>query len=442
MVLAMVILLALSIVLGGASRENALRLALLELAALPVLAMFAITALERRPWAEHRFAFGLFLATAALPLIHLAPLPPGIWTNLPGREDPNLALSLAGLGVPWAPISLTPELTWRAFLALIPPAAAFFGLTLMPAEDRSRLMGLAIGLTAISLVLGAAQMAGGRWLYPYATTAAGDVVGFFANRNHLATLCLMTVPFAAVFLGSAARRRRPADRLVIWTCGVFLVLALFALIAIRSRAGIVLAAPAFVLGGVGAWLAAGRGLSWKRFVAGAVILAILGGAAYFGGQRVLQRFEGATASTQSRLETWPVVAETAGGYQPLGSGLGSFDAVYRAHEPLEFVDPTFLNHAHNEYLETWLEAGWPGALLVGAFLVWFARRTVRAWRAGENADAGLQRAASVAVLVVVLHSFVDYPLRTETIAVMFAICCAILESPIGIRPRRRRLQEA
>jgi hypothetical protein len=48
---------------------------------------------------------------------------------------------------------------------------------------------------------------------------------------------------------------------------------------------------------------------------------------------------------------------------------------------------------------------------------------------------------------VLLHSFVDYPLRTETIAIVFAFCCGLLElaalsearlNPSGSRRRTRR----
>lgn len=442
MAIAVGVLLALSILLGGASRENALRLALLELAALGPMALAVIGALDRRLWSEHRLAVWLIVAISALPLLQLLPLPPGIWTRLPGREESVLAFSIAGLAAPWAPISLAPELTWRSFLALIPPLTAFLGVLLVSPDNRRRLMVIAIGLAVASLLLGAAQLSGARGLYPYQTTASGDVVGFFANRNHLATLCLMTIPFAAVFLGAATRRRRPIDRLVMWACAVFLVLALFGLMSIRSRAGIVLALPAFALGGLAAWLAAGRGISWGRVAAAGAVLVVLAVAGYLGGERVLQRFEGGGASTESRLTAWPIIAEAAGDYQPLGSGVGSFDAVYRAHEPLELLDPTFLNHAHNEYLETWLEAGWLGAALLVAFLVWFGQRSWRAWRPGESGDPTLQRAASIAILIVLTHSFVDYPARTEAIAVMLAICCAILESQIPAKSSRRRSSQA
>ena len=79
-----IILLALSVVLGGASREHTLRLAIVELAALPVLVIGATRLIRSGLWREHRFALGLLAALAAIPLIQLIPLPPAAWTGLVG----------------------------------------------------------------------------------------------------------------------------------------------------------------------------------------------------------------------------------------------------------------------------------------------------------------------------------------------------------------------
>ena len=46
-------------------------------------------------------------ALAALMAIQLIPLPPGIWTALPGRERYLEAAAAIGIPQPWRPISLT-----------------------------------------------------------------------------------------------------------------------------------------------------------------------------------------------------------------------------------------------------------------------------------------------------------------------------------------------
>lgn len=435
--IAAIVLLAFSIVLGGASREHALRLALVELAALPLLVIGAGRLIRTGLWRDHAFALSLMGAVAAIPLIQLAPLPPVLWTALPGREEMVLALELAGLQPGWAPLSVTPDLTWRSFLALLPPAAVF--LTVLGANHSLtvRLIGVYLLAAVIGVILGAAQLAsGGEALYPWETTSAGSVTGFFANRNHLATLLLSCVPFAAV-LGAATLRRRDDGRWALWFGALFMGLVVIGLAAIRSRAGVILFGPVAIASMLAAWIAAGRGRPNKALLtlAGGAAVAI-GAVAVLALPPILARFD-VQSAPEGRFEGWPIVSDAAQAWLPLGSGVGSFDVVFRSVEPLEQLDPTFFNHAHNEYLETWLEAGWPGVILILAVFVWFGRRVWSAWKSPPSRERDLQRAASIALVVMMAHSAVDYPLRTATLACLFALCAAILEK--AGRPTDREL---
>jgi O-antigen ligase len=208
---------------------------------------------------------------------------------------------------------------------------------------------------------------------------------------------------------------------------LFAGLVVVALAAIRSRTGIALFAPVILASLLAAWIAAGRGRPGPGLLVfmgtvGAALTAV----AIFALPPILERF-GSQDATEARFERWPLIAEAAQTYLPLGSGTGSFDAVYRSVEPLAELDDTFFNQAHNDYLETWLETGWLGIGLLLAFLVWYFRRSLSAWRAPPSREGDLQRAASIGVGVLLLHSVADYPLRTVTLAVMFALCCGLLE---------------
>ena len=425
--IASVVLLALSISMGGASRDHALRVALVELAGLPLLVIAGRRLIVTGAWREHRFALGLAGALAVIPLIQSIPLPPVVWTALPGRDQMVLALNLAGLQPGWSAMSLAPDATWRSMLALTPPIAMFLGVLTAPPELRARLIRFCLVAAMVSMLLGAAQLAsGGERLYPWATTSAGSINGFFANRNHLATLILSMVPFAMV-IGAGSLRRRDQSKLPLWLTSLFVGLTVIVLAAIRSRAGIVLFAPVTVISLVAAWIATGRGRPSRALlvligVTGAALTAVVSLAL----PPILARFE-TEGATDGRFDRWPVVAEAAESYLPLGSGMGSFDAVYRSVEPLGQLDETFFNQAHNEYLETWLEAGWLGAGLIGAFLIWFGLRASAAWRARPSWGRDLERASTVGILAVLLHSAGDYPLRTVSMAVVFAILCGILE---------------
>ena len=423
---AALLLVAIAAAFGGASRENPLRLALVELGALPLLVLSLRHSPRVRVPGGLAFPLVILGCAVAIPVIQLIPLPPTLWTALPGQAPRLEALRLAGLAPGWRPISLAPDDTWRALLALTPPAAMFLGATCLDRAARERVIFVWIGAAAIGLALGVAQLAspGGGVAYPYAITNQGSLVGWFANRNHEAGALLTTLPFAAVLARSAARNGR------VWRAGamaVFGLVAVAALGVIRSRAGVIVAGPVLVGCAILAWR--GGGLASRRgALAAAAAVLVVGLVAWFGASPVLDRFT-APAAAEFRFEAWPIVAKAADDTLPFGAGLGAFDLVFRAVEPLRLVAANYFNHAHNDYLELWLETGWPGAAALVAFAVWFATVVARAWTRG----GGLVRAASLAVLVLMAQSVVDYPLRTESLAVWFAFCCGVLAAPGEMR---------
>ena len=425
--IAAMVLLAFSFAFGGASQGHALRLALVELAALPLLVLASRRLILTGLWRGHRFSLGLLAAVVAIPLIQLIPLPPAVWSSLPGRDQMALALEVAGLEPDWAPLSIAPDRTWSSALALAPPAALFLAILSLSHVQRERLVQVCVAAAIAGILLGTAQLAsGGDNLYLWNWTGAGSVTGFFANRNHLASFLLIALPFA-VISGAATLRRRDQRTSALWFGALFAGLVVVALAAIRSRAGITLFAPVMVISLLAAWIAAGRGRpSPGLLVLVGSIGAALTAVAVLALPPILERFD-TENQLEGRANRWPLIAETAQNYLPLGSGIGSFDAVYRSVEPLEELDSTFFNQAHNEYLETWLETGWLGIGAILAFLVWYFRRCWTAWKAPPSRQGDQQRAASIGIGFLILHSVGDYPLRTVALAVVFALCCGLLE---------------
>jgi O-antigen ligase len=127
---------------------------------------------------------------------------------------------------------------------------------------------------------------------------------------------------------------------------------------------------------------------------------------------------------------------------PLGSGLGSFLQGYRHYESPDRVTPEYVVHAHNEYAELALELGIAGVVLILSFLAWWLVAARAAWRMGGGGPYA--RAASVASAVILIHSLVDFPLRTAAISAAFAMCLALLidrrpaqrQDPTDLRPAR------
>jgi len=417
-------LVAASFVLGGASRENLLRLMVVELVSLPLLAL-ALRAFAHRPRRSGpTFPLILLGLVVAVPVLQLIPLPADLWTRLPGRGAELEALSAAGLRPAWAPASLAPDQTLNSALALAPPVAMFLGGLGLGAPAHRALAGLWLILALAGLALGAAQLAAPAAgpVYLYATTNPGSLVGFFANRNHEASFLLAVMPLAVAL----AKGARP---MAAWLLGLFCLLAIVGLGVIGSRAGVLLAGPAILACLAIAWRSGPAFVRpWGTLAAAGAACAAVAGVALLGPTPILQRFGGHIAS-EFRFQAWPQVIAAADPFLPLGAGVGAFDRVFRAAEPLEMVGPTYFNHAHNDYLELWLETGWIGAALLAAFLIWLARAGWSAWARGGEPGASLRPAAAVTIILLLLHSAVDYPLRTTALATLFAFCCAVLAAP-------------
>jgi hypothetical protein len=81
-------------------------------------------------------------------------------------------------------------------------------------------------------------------------------------------------------------------------------------------------------------------------------------------------------------------------------------------------------------LELWLNGGVPAIILIIGFLTWFAVSTFRVWSNGQTQasvlELALAQAASIVVVLLLLHSVVDYPLRMPALSVLFAFSCAYL----------------
>jgi O-antigen ligase len=146
---------------------------------------------------------------------------------------------------------------------------------------------------------------------------------------------------------------------------------------------------------------------------------------------------GTSASVGSRAEIMGRTLDAATDFMPFGSGLGTFRPVYRLYENHDTIERTYVNHAHNDYLELALEMGVAGVILMALFLAWWAVAVWRAWRSG---DAGpYARAASIASAAILVHSLVDFPLRTAAISTAFAMCLALLVERTTRSPDRSDL---
>ncbi|HVU31132.1 MAG TPA: O-antigen ligase domain-containing protein, partial [Sphingomicrobium sp.] len=198
----------LCIVLGGSGQGiwGNLVLQLLGIA----LIGWAVLAAPARPTgvALRRLAL-IAIAAIALVALQLVPLPPGLWTNLPGRNLIAQGYNSLGEPLPWLPLSLAPYRTLASALFLIPPIAVLVGVAKLQACRRSWAVGAILLATLLSVFLGYIQVStrSPSW-YLYDFSNFGSAVGFFANRDHMGTLLLVAIPFIAVVLANGRGRER------------------------------------------------------------------------------------------------------------------------------------------------------------------------------------------------------------------------------------------
>jgi O-antigen ligase len=422
--------LLLCLLLGGASAAGWWSNLALQLTAL-VLLVYAFGSRRSTPLSSaSRQALWLALLVVVLILVQLVPLPPGLWSSLPGRAPVAQGFRLLGLPLPWLPLSLEPYKTVASALWLLPAAAILAGILLPGAYRASWFAWCLAGVAIVSVAIGALQLAGGPGSSPYLyeITNFGAMTGFFANANHLATLLLATVPFlAALYLNAVNKGQslKKSSGLLVVLAGTLAVIAV-GLAGATSIAGLGLAVP--VLAASGLLIVSGKrrvpawsGIVLALLLAGSVAVAF---SAPFNNNLTGQK---AHTTEDSRLQSFSITGRAAREFLPVGSGIGTFQQIYREHEDPAGVGRFFMNHAHGDYLELALEMGVPGLLLVLAFILWWLRRTFILW-SRDDVDP-FARAATIAVGAMLAHSVVDYPLRTAALSAVFAMCCGLIADP-------------
>ena len=428
-----VVVLAMLFGAGGTQGESD---AVVQLAALPLLAWALFKLTPSQLGRGGRGAIILLCAILALPLLQLIPLPPSLWSSLPGRGEFASAYEAAGMALPWLPISLNPSATRLGLLSLLPATAIFLAMLSLEQRSRRILIVLVFIVVFASVVLDILQTVGGEDspLRFYESTNRGRAVGFFANSNHNAAFLYSAIPFIiawAIGLVVDHRRNRPISLAFL---ALLVLMIIIGLTATQSRAGIALLFVAGLSGLLLAWRHKrdGSGRRLLLFALGGNLVALFL-AFQLGFVGFMQRAEHAQGIEDLRWPVARITSKAAVANLPFGSGFGTFVPVYDKFAPRTLLAEAFVNHAHNDWLELWLTGGVPAIILIVGFLAWFGVATFGLWSRGQPEapvlDLALAQAASIVIVLLLLHSVVEFPLRTPTLSVLFAIACGFLVSP-------------
>lgn len=350
----------------------------------------------------------------------------GVWCAViagaqPGRpEGPGrgaravvaaLVVLLLAAGLSMAAGALPPSLAWSAIgMLLAGIVVVLVAAVHMQDVERARwayvpFVALAVA-GVISAFIGALQvfapdLTGSSWIA--ATAIEGRAVGNLRQPNHLATLLLWSI-VAAVWLGSAGKWPREVSLAAA-------TLMLFGLVLTASRTGMVGAAMLVVWGVVDRSLSKpSRVFLWVvpvlyvAFWMVADTLGASGGGSAFHGDTQLHRSD----ISSSRFAIWSNTLSLIAAHPWLGVGWGEFNFAWSL-TPFPDRPTAFFDHTHNLPLQLAVELGLPIATLVLALLgyaLWCA------FKAARDADAphGHLRPAFVMVLMIAVHSELEYPL--------------------------------
>lgn len=433
-------LLVIAALLGGSGAFNPWRDLATELLALAMLAGIA--------WSGRTVVGGgraaslvpiALVCLVAVPLLQLIPLPPTVWTALAGR---SFAAEIAGAVAPgaWYPLSLDAQATWQWLVGLSVPVAAFLlarGIRYGSRGDAGLpVLWTVVALGCLSALLGLLQV-GVNGLHLYNSAHNNFPVGLFANRNHQATMMAITAAITLLLGVRRARDGRLSD--LLWPYTPILFLAVTVGLLTQSRAGVALLA----LGIVPGMLMLRRSVPRPIALGGLAVIALAAVWLVFtgSGQGVIARL--GNAGADERFVSWADVRFMVAHHFPYGTGLGSFVRAFSAVESLTTVSRTYLNHAHCDYLELMAEAGIIGVIAIVAILVFFllAARRVLALPATQD-RAFVEMAAVTVLLLLLLHSLVDYPARTFAIAAIAGAMTGLLVRPVKSEDAREDEAEA
>lgn len=238
------------------------------------------------------------------------------------------------------------------------------------------------------------------------TALPGRGVGNLRQPNHLASLLLWAAIAAVALLELGRLPRRAA-----WP---LLLLLLSGVVLTGSRTGLL---GTLLLS---AWAIADRRLSRANRIlllmtplfTAALWMALSawahGGPLPFSGEARLSPGAGGDISS-SRFAIWSDTLVMLSREPLSGVGFGEFNLAWTLselpHRPVAFFD-----HTHNLPLQLMVELGLPLGSAVVALLLWAAWLAGRrAWQSNDD-DAVVRRAAVVLVVMIGLHSMLEYPL--------------------------------
>jgi tetratricopeptide (TPR) repeat protein len=382
-------------------------LATLAVASLASVVAAGISARVRPDFASARVLV-VPLCFLLIACVQVVPLPDGIRASLDATGTELLRLAGVTGKVPW---SLDPPATYQQIAKAGAAACVMYAAWLLAGGRRFRhwVPTLVAAAGCAVMVVGLGHRAAlADLIYGQFRGGAGVLMGPFINPNHQAEF-LELAAFAALAVAAAARTR---NQIRVWRV-IAAILAAGAIATLSRGAVLGLSAGALV------WLRLlpkpdkPEARSTRRFVSVLLGLGMFTGATLaLGGEQIVGEFVGGNTT---KLEVWKNALAVLRAH-PLGIGLGAFSRVFPVYQTLP---PTVrFEFVENQPLSFLIEAGIPGALLMGIALFFVVRGFFRAARRDE-----VEAALAAAIIAVLVHNVFDFGL--EVLGILLPFCAVV-----------------
>jgi O-antigen ligase len=238
----------------------------------------------------------------------------------------------------------------------------------------------------------------------------------------------MSVPLGLLFSGAIERDKRPLYIFAVALMGVSLILtgSRGALVSVVAEVMFLVAFMGFRgeretkdKGGKSGRVRTALMRVGLTFV---LVLILIGGAVFFGGESALSRMIGTVNMgdpTTGRTHFWSVTLDIIRHHPVIGSGLGSYGVAYTQYDSRNGAFR--LEQAHNDYLQIISDAGIMGAGLAVFFIVVLFRMGLARRETDDLFRRGVATGALAGCFAVLVHSFFDFTLHTTANALLFLI---------------------
>ncbi len=276
-----------------------------------------------------------------------------------------------------------------------------------------------------------------------------DAIPFatYVNRHHFAAFLEMTIALTLglLFAGST----KPDKRLLLIIAVVMMGLGIVfttsrgAMISLVAILGMLTALTYYAQRSRSGKKRKRSNRSRVSVLIGANILLVvflLVSVAWIGGSDLVLRGTGLTSSedfSSGRLDFWASGLKIAAENPVLGSGLDTFGVAYTKFDT--WNGTLRVEHAHNDYLEMLSDGGILALLCVGAFIFFLFRKSLEVIRTTPSSyRRGIAAGALAGCFGILVHSFFDFPLRTNANMFFFLICAVLATVPMDFPDVGRR----